>query len=138
MKSQNIFQELQPAAYLSKENLELRGAFWEIPGKDTFSCDWITSPPISFPLLIRITHLLLDEASDETPLWLDEGLAELYGNTRIYDRKVLLGEPNQHHLMLLRSENLLPLDTCLRSTRTRPITSTRRRARSSRTVVGPR
>ena len=112
MKSQNVFQELQPAAYLSNENLELRGWFLGDSGKKYILILLDNKPTDQFPVAYHeYTHLLLDEARDETPLWLDEGLAELYGNTRIYDQKVLLGEPNEHHLMLLRSEKLLPLAT---------------------------
>jgi tetratricopeptide (TPR) repeat protein len=112
IKSQKVFQTLQPGAYLTKENLELRGWFLGDSGKKYILMRLDRNVSDQFPVAYHeYTHLLLEEVSDTTPLWLDEGLAEFYGNTKIYDRKVLLGEPNQPHLMLLRSEKLLPLAT---------------------------
>jgi hypothetical protein len=57
------------------------------------------------------THLVLSEAGDWMPLWLNEGLAEFYENTEIYDQEVLLGGLNQQQLLLLRQQKLLPLAT---------------------------
>jgi tetratricopeptide (TPR) repeat protein len=112
MKSQKVFQTLQPRAYLTKENLELRGWFLGDSGKKYILMRLGGKGGDQFPVAYHeYTHLLMEEVSDTTPLWLDEGLAELYGNSKMYERKVLLGEPNQSHLMLLRSEKLLPLTT---------------------------
>jgi len=112
MKSQKAFQTLQPGAYLTKENLELRGWFLGDSGKKYILMRLDRNVGDQFPVgYHEYTHLLLGEVSDTTPLWLDEGLAEFYGNTKIHDQKILLGEPNQRHLMLLRSEKLLPLAT---------------------------
>ncbi|HST11799.1 MAG TPA: DUF1570 domain-containing protein [Terriglobales bacterium] len=112
MKSQGVFQTLQPGTYLTKKNLELRGWFLGDSGKKYILMRLDGNSGDQFPVAYHeYTHLLMEEVSDTTPLWLDEGLAEFYGNTKIYQRKVLLGEPNQSHLRLLRSEKLLPLAT---------------------------
>jgi tetratricopeptide (TPR) repeat protein len=44
-------------------------------------------------------------------LWLDEGLAEFYGNTRILDKEVELGYPSVNHVQFLRDNRLMPMDT---------------------------
>jgi hypothetical protein len=75
----------------------------------TSSCASTQKPEILTPWFITSTYLFWREADEQLPLWINEGLAEFYQNTEIYDRKVLLGEANQQHLMLLRQEKLLPL-----------------------------
>lgn len=55
-------------------------------------------------------HLLNRLNFDRLPLWLNEGLAELYANTVIGPRTVELGRPDESHLRLLRTQSLLPLD----------------------------
>ncbi len=57
-----------------------------------------------FHLLMRINH-------PRVPLWLSEGLAEFYGNTRISEGEIALGLPNQPHVLRLRSQEMLPLKT---------------------------
>ena len=44
-----------------------------------------------------------------TPLWLSEGLSELYGTFRIEDGVADIGRPSAENLKLLRSAPLLPL-----------------------------
>ena len=44
-----------------------------------------------------------------TPLWLSEGLSELYGTFRIEDGVAEIGRPSAENLRLLRSAPLLPL-----------------------------
>jgi tetratricopeptide (TPR) repeat protein len=48
------------------------------------------------------------------PPWLNEGLAEFWGGTRITARQVELGRPIGMHLRTLRQRPLLPLDTLFR------------------------
>src|SRR5215213_5372676 len=45
------------------------------------------------------------------PLWLNEGLAELYGSLQFSGNDALLGAPLFHYLRLLREQELLPLKT---------------------------
>ena len=54
-------------------------------------------------------HLLVNLNYRWLPLWLSEGLAELYGSTRIMESRVDLGRPIEYHLELFRRQRLLPL-----------------------------
>ena len=56
-------------------------------------------------------HYLTRRMVAQLPLWMVEGLAEFYGNTRIENKKVLVGTPSATNLMVLRQGQLLPLDT---------------------------
>lgn len=55
------------------------------------------------------THLLTSNTPRDWPLWLKEGLAELYSSFDIYNGMVLLGVPIPRHVSLLRRKSLIPL-----------------------------
>src|SRR5437870_9627193 len=57
------------------------------------------------------THLLTSVTPREWPLWLKEGLAELYSSFDVKDNKVTLGAPIDHHVFLLRENKFIPLQT---------------------------
>ncbi|HKR60946.1 MAG TPA: tetratricopeptide repeat protein [Pyrinomonadaceae bacterium] len=56
-------------------------------------------------------HLYLKDGLPNAPLWLNEGLAELYGTLQFSRGEALLGAPITHYAYLLRSQELLPLTT---------------------------
>jgi tetratricopeptide (TPR) repeat protein len=59
-------------------------------------------------------HLLVNNTLGQAgvPPWFNEGLAEYYSTFEIDDgRKVFLGKPVDHHLYMLRSTKLFPLET---------------------------
>jgi tetratricopeptide (TPR) repeat protein len=56
-------------------------------------------------------HLLTSITPREWPLWLKEGLAELYSSFDVKDNKVTLGAPIDHHVFLLREKQFIPLQT---------------------------
>ena len=67
-------------------------------------------------------HLLLHNTVRNVPPWLDEGLAEYYSTFDTADdgRKVLLGKVIPGHLLMLRSDHWLPLQTLLSVDRKSP------------------
>lgn len=56
-------------------------------------------------------HLHLKDNIPGAPLWLNEGLAELYGSIQFSGNDALLGAPLYPYIQLLRGEGLLPLQT---------------------------
>ena len=56
-------------------------------------------------------HLHLKDNLPGAPLWLNEGLAELYGALQFSRGEALLGAPILPHVGLLRRQELLPLTT---------------------------
>lgn len=58
-------------------------------------------------------HLHLRDNVPNAPLWLNEGLAELYGSLQFSGNDALLGAPLSHYIHLLRQNELLPLSTLL-------------------------
>lgn len=56
-------------------------------------------------------HLHTKDNIPNCPLWLNEGLAELYSSLQFSGSEVLIGTPNPVYLYLLRQLDLLPLKT---------------------------
>jgi tetratricopeptide (TPR) repeat protein len=58
-------------------------------------------------------HLLLSLNTRVVPVWLNEGLAEFWDQTRIRESRVEMGLPNANRLEFLQRERMLPLHTLL-------------------------
>ena len=56
-------------------------------------------------------HLHLRDNVPDAPLWLNEGLAELYGSLQFTGNDAVLGAPLSHYVRLLRANEFLPLST---------------------------
>src|SRR5579872_1408137 len=64
----------------------------------------------SMPVIFHeYTHLLLRHNDRVWPLWLKEGMAEIYSTFEATGRGARIGLPILHHLRLLRQEAFLPL-----------------------------
>ena len=59
------------------------------------------------------THALLHLNFATLPLWLDEGLAEFYGNSRLGDKESKVGTIDQSHLYILGQHKPLPIEMLL-------------------------
>ncbi len=115
VKRKDQFRSLEPTTYLSSKALPLHGFFVHAADKNYILMRLDSEAGNPYPLVYHeYTHLFLGQAEERMPLWLNEGLAEFYQTSEIYDQDVLLGQPNQQHLMLLRQEKLLPLEDLLR------------------------
>jgi tetratricopeptide (TPR) repeat protein len=112
-KDRKGFQPLEPEAYLAKGQLDLAGVFLRTPDKNymLMRLDAAGDHPYS-TIYHEYTHYLLTKAT-WLPLWLNEGLAELYQNTDIHDKEVLLGQATQGEILYLRKTPLIPIQTLL-------------------------
>jgi len=59
------------------------------------------------------THLLTSYTPKRWPVWMMEGLAELYSSFEVIDNQVTLGSPIENHILLLRQKTFLPLPELL-------------------------
>jgi tetratricopeptide (TPR) repeat protein len=62
-------------------------------------------------VLHEYTHLLTSRMPLRLPLWMNEGLAELYSTAVVRSGEVSLGKPIAPHVLLLRRRALLPVET---------------------------
>lgn len=58
-------------------------------------------------------HALVRQTIGVVPIWLNEGLAEMYSQARLDTDDVLLGMPSNEHLAALQERSLLPLAALL-------------------------
>jgi tetratricopeptide (TPR) repeat protein len=107
-------QALEPPAYLAKGQVDLAGLFLHRPDKNyvLMRLDVGGAHPYA-TIYHEYTHFITSRDAQTMPLWLNEGLAELYQTTEIRDKEVLLGQPTDQNVMLLRQNHLLPLATLL-------------------------
>lgn len=111
LRDRRDFGSLEPAAYLAKGSLDLAGLF--LSGKDRsyilLRLDSSGDHPYSV-VYHEYTHYMTRNAT-WLPVWLNEGLAQFYQNTDIFDHEVRLGQPDANQLLFLREQKLLPLQT---------------------------
>jgi tetratricopeptide (TPR) repeat protein len=82
--------------------------------------------PLGFHVVYHeYTHSFFHYNYRGLPLWLDEGLAEFYGNTNIESKEAGVGMANTDQLRYLKEITLLPLDQLLSIDRSSPLYNTR-------------
>jgi tetratricopeptide (TPR) repeat protein len=59
------------------------------------------------------THALLRLNFSNLPIWLNEGLAEFFGNSTLGDKQIKTGTIDPGHLYLLNQSKLIPIETLL-------------------------
>jgi len=113
-KDEKTFRVFEPEAWLAKGHLKIAGMFMRSPEKNQVLLRLDTEGLHPYETVYHeYTHLLIEQnvGTLEVPLWLNEGLAEFYGNSEIREKEVWLGQPNEGHLLLLHGQRLVPLAT---------------------------
>ena len=75
---------------------------------------WSRADRENHSLYHEFTHAILHLNFRELPTWLDEGLAEYYGDTVFGRSEVVIGKTNTWRLRFLAESQWLPLETLLR------------------------
>jgi tetratricopeptide (TPR) repeat protein len=73
------------------------------------------------------THLLTSTTPRRWPIWLNEGIAELYSTFAVNKNKVILGAPVADHVFYLREQKFVPLKDLFNVTRDSPIYNERQK-----------
>ena len=85
-----------------------------LPGDDVNYIALSLDPTERDPYAIAFheyVHLHLRDNVPNAPLWLNEGLAELFGSLQFSGNDALLGVPLNSYIRILREHELLPLET---------------------------
>ena len=110
-KTQKGFNAVEPAAYLRKNSISLAGLFLSRPDKSFILLRLDTAGEHPYETVYHeYTHYLVRHLTT-LPLWLNEGLAQFYGNTDLDQTTARTGQPSTNSLYLLRQEKLIPLES---------------------------
>jgi len=132
-----VFQTLMPNARLDagepitifavkdeKSLRQLLPEYWERKGQTRPAGEFVSSMERNY-VALRVdvsgenpyaviyheyVHLLVRLNFTELPLWLNEGLAEFYAQTRIAEKEVSIGQPSVQHILELRATPLIPIE----------------------------
>lgn len=117
-KDEKTLKTLLPEHWAKKDSTHLAGIY--LDASDTganyiglrldVSLDEKAYAPFE-PVYHEYVHYLTRRMIAHWPLWVVEGFAEFYGNTRIESKGVVVGAPSTSHVLLLRESRLLPLNT---------------------------
>src|SRR5208282_4096328 len=111
VKNETGLRELLPQFYEVKGRVHPGGIF-QAGAERNYVALRLDAPAESASELLyhEYTHFLVRLNYGTIPVWLNEGLAEFYGHTRIGEKEVIVGQASPSHLLLLRDSKLLPLD----------------------------
>jgi tetratricopeptide (TPR) repeat protein len=114
VKNQNTMKELIPEFYDAKGHVHPAGLYQSGYEKHyvLLRLDAESENPYH-ALYHEYTHALMHLNFDNLPLWLDEGLAEFYGNSVLREQEARVGVIDRSHLYALQQGKLLPIETLL-------------------------
>ena len=116
VKNQASMKAFIPAYWESKELAHPSGIY--ISGEERHYVIVRTDVASGNPYHVvyhEYTHAIMDRNFMGLPLWLNEGLAEFYGSSTIYDKYVEIGKVAPEHLRTLSEEKLIPIETLLQA-----------------------
>ena len=115
-KDEDSLKALEPEANLAKGAAHLTGLFLDGPEKKYVllrmdaSIDQDAAEPFE-TICHEYVHYFTRRLIPHLPLWLSEGLAEFYGNTRFEGKYALVGTASTINLEILQTNPILPLST---------------------------
>lgn len=81
----------------------------------TFNHDYMIlpdPPPRRRALVVHeFTHLVVQHAGFRLPIWLNEGLAEVYSSMDVTSKQIIVGRPPPPHMETLQRQQWIPWDT---------------------------
>ena len=113
-RNERSLKDLLPAFWEEKGQLQPAGIFVRGPEKHYVALRVdVSSEDAYHTIYHEYVHMLMSLNIPWLPTWLNEGIAEVYGNSHIGAKAVDLGRPRSAHVALLRQGRLLPLDALL-------------------------
>ncbi len=114
VKNEKSLKALLPAYWEVKGHVHPVGVYVAGPEKHYVALRMDTSGENPYHAVYHeYTHALVNLNFRGLPAWLNEGLAEFYGNTVLRDKDVMLGHFDANHLLLLQQSKLIPIATLL-------------------------
>ena len=114
LKDENSMKMLLPAYWEQKGHVHPSGVY--LHGEEKHYVALRTDAQGENPyhaVYHEYTHALMHVNFPPLPAWLDEGLAEFYGNTSISEKEFRMGAADRAHLLLLQQSKLIPVGVLL-------------------------
>jgi tetratricopeptide (TPR) repeat protein len=121
VKNEDSLKALIPAYWESKGHVHPDGLY--VPGEERHYVALRTDLETENPYQViyhEYTHAIMNLNFRGLPVWLNEGLAEFYGNSVIYDKYVEIGKAAPYHLQTLQTERLIPIDALFQADESSP------------------
>ena len=113
-KNENTMKLFLPEEWEVKGHIRHAGIYQQGEDKDYVLLRLDTEGENPFHTLYHeYTHALLRLNFRSLPIWLNEGLAEFFGNSTLGDKEVKTGTIDSGHLYLLSQSKLIPIETLL-------------------------
>jgi len=113
-KNENTMKLFLPEEWEVKGHIRHTGIYQQGEDKDYVLLRLDTEGENPFHTLYHeYTHALLRLNFRSLPIWLNEGLAEFFGNSTLSDKEVKTGTIDSGHLYLLNQSKLIPIETLL-------------------------
>jgi Protein of unknown function (DUF1570) len=114
VKNENALKLLLPEEWEVKGHIHPAGMYQPSSDKDYVVMRLDTEGDNPFHTLYHeYTHALLRLNFSNLPLWLNEGLAEFFGNSTLGDKEIKTGTIDRGHLYILNQSKLIPIETLL-------------------------
>lgn len=113
-KNENTMKLLLPEEWEVKGHIHHAGLYQPGEDKDYVLMRLDSEGDNPFHTLYHeYTHALMRLNYTGLPLWLDEGMAEFFGNSTLGDKESKTGTIDPGHLYLLQQSKLIPIETLL-------------------------
>jgi tetratricopeptide (TPR) repeat protein len=113
-KNENTMKLFLPEEWEAKGHIHHAGLYQPGEDKDYVVMRLDSEGENPFHTLYHeYTHALMRLNFTGLPLWLDEGLAEFFGNSTLGDKESKTGTIDPGHLYLLQQSKLIPIETLL-------------------------
>src|SRR6202158_2055007 len=113
-RDESTMKMLAPDEWEGEEHVHPAGLFHSDGEKDYVVMRLDAQGTSAFHTIYHeYTHALLHMNYNRVPLWLNEGLAEFFGNSTLSGKDVTTGTADKTHLYVLSKSELLPVETLL-------------------------
>jgi len=129
VRNENSLKALLPGYWEVKGHLHPAGVF--VAGQEKHYVALRTDTEGENPYHViyhEYIHAILNLNFRNLPLWLEEGMAEFYGDTSIGDKEIGIGRIDPGHLRLLSQSKLLPIELLLQVDHSSPYYNEENRA----------
>ena len=129
VKNEDSMKSLLPAFWEVKGHMHPGGVYQPAEEKHFVVVRTNIEGPNPYEIVYHeYTHALMNINFRDLHLWLNEGIAEFFGNSTIHDNYVEIGKIAPYHLQILQEHKLIPIPTLLQADHSSPYYNENNRA----------